>query len=251
MRRYSIDLRRPRDETAAGGQRLRERAHPQVDAILDAQQLGGAGAARPEHAGAVRLVDHQPRAVALAQLADLAQRRDVALHREDAVDDDQHAAAVAARALQGLLQFVQAVVPEGAQLRAREHAAVEDRGVVAGVGDHGVTGCEDRAQRADVGLVAGREDDRVLGTDPLGDLALELEVQRDRAVQQARSRQACSVAVQRILRAAQHALVAGQAEVVVGAQHDPLGSLHLDDRHRRRGEQMEVGEDVRLARGRE
>ena len=101
------------------------------------------------------LVDHQARAVALAQLADLAQRRDVALHREDAVDDDQHAAAVALRALEHLLELVQAVVAERAQLRAREQAAVEDRGVVAGVDDHRVAGPEQRAERADVGLVAG------------------------------------------------------------------------------------------------
>ena len=43
----------------------------------------------PEHAERVRLVDHQPRAVARAQLGDLRQRGDVALHREHAVDDDQ------------------------------------------------------------------------------------------------------------------------------------------------------------------
>ena len=122
---------------------------------------------------------------------------------------------------------------EGAQLRAREQAAVEDRGVIAGVDDHRVAGREDRAERADVGLVAGREDDRVLGVHPLRDLALEVEVQRDRAVEQARAGQAGAVAVQRVLRAPQHALVAGQAEVVVGAQHDPLRALHLDDRHRR------------------
>ena len=72
----------------------------------------GARAARAEHAGAVRLVDHQPRAVALAEVADLRQRRDVALHREDAVDDDEDAAAVARRALERLLELVEAVVAE-------------------------------------------------------------------------------------------------------------------------------------------
>ena len=34
------------------------------------------------------------------------------------------------------------------------------------------------ADRAQVRLVAGREDDRVLGPHPLGELALELDVQR-------------------------------------------------------------------------
>ena len=83
------DLVRAGDEAAAGGERLRERAHPQVDAVLDPEQLGRPGPARAEHAGAVRLVDHQARAVRLAQLDDLGQRGDVALHREDAVDDHE------------------------------------------------------------------------------------------------------------------------------------------------------------------
>ena len=183
------------------GERLRERAHPQVDVVLDAEQLAGAGAAGAEHAGAVRLVDHQPRAVRLAQLDDPRQVGDVALHREDAVDDDEDAAAVVARALEHLLELVEAAVAERAQLRARQQAAVEDRGVVAGVGDHGVARAEERAERADVGLVAGREDDRLLGAHPLGELGLELEVQVDRAVEQPRAGQAGAVALERVARA--------------------------------------------------
>ena len=108
--------------------------------VLDAEQLARPGAARAEHAGRVRLVDHQPRAVRLAELDDPRQGGDVALHREDAVDHDEHAAAVVCRALEHLLELVEAVVAERAQLGAREQAAVEDRGVVAGVGDHGVAG---------------------------------------------------------------------------------------------------------------
>ena len=50
----------------------------------------------PERVG---LVDHQPGAEAVAQLGDLDQRCDVALHRVDAVDDDQHAAPVVLRSL--------------------------------------------------------------------------------------------------------------------------------------------------------
>ena len=45
-------LVRAGDEAAAGRQRLAERAHPQVDVRLDAEQLRSAGAARAEDAGA-------------------------------------------------------------------------------------------------------------------------------------------------------------------------------------------------------
>ncbi len=121
--------------------------------------------------------------------------------------------------------------------------------MVAGVGDHRVARPQQRAERAQVGLVAGGEDDRLLGVHPLRDLLLQFQVQRDRAVEQARAGQPGAVAVQSVLRALQHPLVARQPEVVVGAQHDPLRALHLHDGHRRRGEHVEVGQDVGLARG--
>ena len=116
----------------------------------------------PSTPARVRLVDHQAGAVAGAQLDDVHQRRHVALHREDAVDDDQHAAAVVLGAAERALELVHAVVAEGAHLRPREQHAVEDRGVVAGVDDHRVAGVEQRAERAHVRLMAGGEDDRVL-----------------------------------------------------------------------------------------
>ena len=57
-------VRRSGDHPAAGGQRLRERGHPQIDPVLDAEQLAAPGAARAEDAERVGLVDHQPRAEA-------------------------------------------------------------------------------------------------------------------------------------------------------------------------------------------
>ena len=56
--------------------------------------------------------------------------------------------------------------------------------------------------------------------------------------------------VERVAGALDHALVAGQPEVVVRAEHDPLGALHLDDRQRPALERAEVGQRVELARGR-
>src|SRR4051794_24896743 len=241
------DLVRSGDEAAAAGQRLGERAHPQVDAVLHAEQLGGAGAARPEDARAVGLVNHEPRAVALGQVADRGQRRDVALHREDAVDHDQDAAAVARRALQLLFELVEAVVAERAQLGARQQAAVEDRGVVGRVGEHGVAGGQQRAERAEVGLVAGGEDERLLGAHPGGQLALELKVQGDGPVEQPRPGQPGAIALQRVARALLDALVAGEPEVVVGAEHHALGALHLDHGPGGPGQLAEVGQRARLA----
>jgi len=56
----------------------------------------------------------------------LTQWRDVALHREDSVDDHQHPAAVALGAIEHLLELVETVMTERAQLGPRQQAAVED-----------------------------------------------------------------------------------------------------------------------------
>ena len=59
------------DVAAAAGQRLRQRARPELDvAAVDAEVLADAAAAGAEHPDAVRLVDHQQRAVALLDLDD-------------------------------------------------------------------------------------------------------------------------------------------------------------------------------------
>ena len=137
---------------------------------------------------------------------------------------------------------------EGAKLGAGEAAAVEDRGVVAGVADHRVAGPQDGADAADVRLVAGGEDEGALGPHPFGELPLELDVQGDRAVQQPRAGQRGPVGLERVPRGALDPLVAGQPQVVVGAEHDRLATLHLDHRAGLRGEQPEVGQHVALAR---
>jgi hypothetical protein len=217
--------------------------------LLHPEQLGGPRAACSQDTRPVGLVDHQPCPVTFAQLHDVHERRDVSLHREHSVHHHQHAATVVLGALQRTLELVHAVVPEWAQLRLREQRSVEDRRVVGRVNDNCVLRAQYRPQSADVRLMAGREHERVVASHPLGELALELEVKRGGPVEQPRPGQAGAVAGERVARSLYHALVAGQAEVVVGGEHDPRGALHLHDRHRGRLDRAEVGHQVGLARG--
>ena len=120
--------------------------------------------------------------------------------------------------------------------------------MVARVGDHRVAGPEDRPERAQVGLVAGGEHERRVGPQPFGELALELQVQIERAVEKSRAGDAGAVPVERVEGALLDALVAGQAEVVVRPEHDPLLALHLDHRQSGALEHAEVRKCVELAR---
>ena len=173
----------------------------------------------------------QARAEALGEVADLRQRREVALHREDAVDDDRgrrrrrRLARSSERSSLSIRLWRKArSLARDSRQPSRIDAWSPESATTVSPGPRIVPSAPRFA------WWPVREDERVVGPHPLGDLALQLEVQRDRAVQQPRAGQAGPVLHQRVLRALDDALVGGQAEIVVGAEHDPLGALHLDDR---------------------
>ena len=68
---------------------LGQRADLDVDAAVEVEVVDRAAAVAAEHARRVRVVDHDRRFVPVGDVADAGQRRDVAVHREDAVGDDQ------------------------------------------------------------------------------------------------------------------------------------------------------------------
>ena len=120
--------------------------------------------------------------------------------------------------------------------------------MVSGVDHDRVARRQDRAERADVRLVAGGEDERRFGLEPFGELALELDVEVGGAIEEPGSGQSGPIAVERVERGLLDAFVSGQPEVVVRPEHDPPLSLHLDDRQRRALEHVEIRERVELAR---
>ena len=90
--------RRARGDVAAAraAHRLAERAGQDVDPLPHREQLGRA-ALRPgaDEPDGVRVVDHDQRVVLVGEIADLVERRDVAVHREDAVGGDHPVARIA------------------------------------------------------------------------------------------------------------------------------------------------------------
>ena len=75
---------------AEAAERLAERAHVDVDAAREAERVDDARAARAEHAGA--RAPRRPSATRRgppASVGDAGQRREVAVHREDRIGDDQ------------------------------------------------------------------------------------------------------------------------------------------------------------------
>src|SRR5206468_3277103 len=69
---------------------LRERPEFDLDLVLDVEVRGDATTTVAEHAFAVGVVDVDHRAKFLADPGDVAHRRDVAVHREHAIRDDEY-----------------------------------------------------------------------------------------------------------------------------------------------------------------
>ena len=106
--------------------------------------------------------------------------------------------------------------------------AVDDAGVVVLVQDHDIAAADQGADGAQVDLHAGREDQRCFLAHPLGQLALQLLVHLQGAVQEARAGATGAVAVDGVDGCLAHLGVGGQAQVVVGAAHDQ--AVAVEDR---------------------
>ena len=82
----------PGDDAAHDAERFGERPHFHIELAVQPKVVADdAAPAVPQHAFAVRVIDHREQPVFLRHLVNFVQRCDVAVHRKDAVGDDQPA----------------------------------------------------------------------------------------------------------------------------------------------------------------
>ena len=128
-----------------------------VSRSRDLVALGNAAAARAVHADRMDFVEVGQRVVLVGEVADRGDRRDVAVHRIDALERDQLGRV---RILGGeqLLEMLEIVVAEDALLAARIADAGDHRGVVELVREDDAAGQQlaERRQRRLVRDVAAR-----------------------------------------------------------------------------------------------
>ena len=109
-------------------------------------------------------------------------------------------------------------------------AAVDDRGVVALVAQDPGAGTAEGGQHAQVGGVAGGEQEGGLGALPVGQLRLQLGVHRPGAGHQPGRSGPGAPAVEGVVGGGHHRRVLGQAEVVVGGEGRRRGDVEIVDR---------------------
>ena len=176
-----------------------------------------AAAVGADESDGVRVVDHDHRVVTLGQLADLRERRHVAVHREHAIRD-HHAETCLRAVLQLALEVVHVAVGVAESFGLAKPDAVDDARVVQRVGYDRVPLVEQRLEDPAVGVEAGRVEDRVLGAQELGQRRLELFVHLLRAADETDRGHAVAPAIQRFPRRRDNCRMIGQPQVVVGAQ---------------------------------
>ena len=230
------------DVAAAGGQRLAQRAHPDIDgAAFEAEMFADAAAACAHDAERVRLVDHQESLVARFHLDEAGQVGEVAVHAVKAFDGDQHALVAAANLAQQLVQALPVVVRKGAPLRAGKLDALQDAVVDQCVVNDQILGAEQIADAGYIGGMAADEDDAVLDAVKIGQRGLQIALDGAFAGYQAAGGGRGAPAVDGIAGGLADARMAVQREVVVagkidvGAAFDQAGGagnavMHLEER---------------------
>jgi hypothetical protein len=230
---------------AVGAERLAEGADDDVDLAAEAGRRDRSAPAGSDGARRVGLVDHQPAAVAPGQLLQAGDGGEVAVHREDAVADDQRPAPSRPLQAPGEVLEVTMAIDEG--LGPCQAASVDDAGVVELVREDDLLAPGEGGDDAGVGEIAGAEQQRSLAALELGQLRLELAMRLHVAGDKPRGAGPGAPAHRRLGRRGPHLRVIGEAEVVVGAEQQHRLPAEQHPRALRTVDQAQAPVDSALA----
>src|SRR2546426_10238351 len=148
-------IARAADVSSHGADGLAERADLNVYAAVAAGMVHRAAPTAPENAGGMGVVHHHDAIVFFRQVAELRQRRDVAVHGEDAIGDQQLVAGEIFRLFASALAIGDVFVLENLDGGLGQAAAVNDGGVIQLVGNNQVLFAENGGDGARVGGETG------------------------------------------------------------------------------------------------
>ncbi len=123
----------------------------------------GRTAPTADHAEAMGVVRHQPGIALVRRHQQFGERREVAVHGEYAVGDDQRVIVLGAMREQKLARMTDVIVPESQHAAARQLRAGIDAGVREFIQQHQPVAADQHGDNAGIGEIAGTEHDRRLG----------------------------------------------------------------------------------------
>jgi len=181
-----------------------------------------------QHAESVGVVDDQPGVETFRELQEFGQRREVAVHAEHGIGQDQLAFGLAGgeQAFQGVEVAVRIALVVGAGKLDR----VDQRGVVELVREHGVAAPDQRHDDAQVGHVTGREQQRTGKAGERGEFFFKFLVRREMAADQMRGAAADTPFFRPGAGGFDQFGIVGQPEVVVAAEADQVAPVDAGQR---------------------
>ena len=216
--------------------------------VHDAFALGDAAAARPVETDGMHLVHIGHGVVTAGEIGDRGDRRDVAMHRIKALEDDQLGALTARRA-QELFEMGEIVMAENLPLRLGAADAFDHRIVVELIREDQAIGQQiaDRGNRRQVGNPARGKDERRLLAMEARQFTFEFDEGMIGARNIAGAAGTGAVPDRRRRHRLDHLRMPAHAEIVVGTPNcdflDAIGSVPQRPRKRPRVA-LDVGEDT-------
>ena len=189
------------------------------------------------------VVDHHDGAVFFGESGELVDGADVAIHRKDAVGDEEFAARLVLDFAEQLFGVGDVFVAEDFDLRAGEAGAVDDGGVIELVGDDEVFFAEDSGDGAGVGGESALEDDAGFDILEAGDFLLQLHVDFHGSGDGANGAGADTVVADGLDGGFTQFGVIAEAEIVVGGEIDDPAAVVGADRG------LDVVEDAQAKMG--
>ena len=179
-----------------------------------------------EDTDAMGLVDHDRAVVLMLQFYDFGQFTEVALHREDTVDDDEFDGFLW-QFLEHTLKVLHVVVLVVELLGKGKSASVDNRCVVAIVADDVVVLTEQSGNNALVDAETSGEAQAVVFANKFGYFFLKLDMQIERTIEEAATCTTSAVFVECSLGSIDDALVASQTRVGIRPKHEHLMASHF------------------------
>ena len=186
----------------------------------------------------------------LGHLHDLVQGSDVPFHAVEPIHDDQ-LPCLRGNGAQHALQIADVIVTEPLHIGGAQPRAVHDAGVSILVQHHHVPLLHQGRDAAEVREISRRVDERRFLARELREALLQLDVQLERAVQEARAVVRGPEASKRVLRGRDDLGMLREAQVIVRARHDNaapvdghLGAVIFRDREKIGVEACGLGQAV-------
>ena len=209
---------------------LRQRPHLDLDAPIEPKVIDGTAPGTAQNSRRMGVVHHHDGAIFLGQFHQRGQRTNVAFHRKYAVGDQQLVSGNSLERRQLRLRRLHIAMREDVNLRPRQPAAVDDTGVVQGVGNDVIFRCEDGRHRARIGRESGLKNHARFHILERRNLALQFQVQVHGAGDSPHRARPRAVLSRRLNGRFYQLGVRGQAKIVVRSEVDYLPPVESRNR---------------------